>query len=415
MAKTKTATIAELIPDDQNANAGTERGSGVLEHSLRTFGAGRSVLVDKENRIIAGNKTVETAAACGMMQAVIVETRGDQIVGVKRTDIDLDSPEGRGLAIADNRAGELNLAWNQEVLAEINGEIDLTPYFFEDELDFSGTEEPVEGLTDEDDVPELGESPVSERGDIWTLGNHRVMCGDSTDAGDAALLMDGDKADMCFTDPPYGIGYNSNYASRDGSKNVHDPIEADKNTDIAEPACQAIKANIKSAAPVFVCTRWDVLREWQEAIEANGLTVKNCIVWLKSNHGMGDLLGSFGSRWEAVLFAHDGGVKLETRHDDIWDVGQIFQGGRQHHPTEKTPRVAQRAIEVTGTRGIILDLFLGSGSTLIAAEKTNRRCYGMEISPAYVDVIVKRWQDFTGKEARHEDGRTFDSINAAKY
>lgn len=133
--KATAGKIADLIPDDRNANTGTVRGSSVLEHSLRTYGAGRSILVDKNNRIIAGNKTIEAAGSIGLdEQTVVVETDGSSVVVVRRTDIDLDSPEGRGLAIADNRAGELNLEWSEDVLAELAEEIDLTPFFFDDEL-----------------------------------------------------------------------------------------------------------------------------------------------------------------------------------------------------------------------------------------------------------------------------------------
>ena len=152
MNKPRKISIAKLVPDDKNANTGTPRGQAALEHSLRTFGAGRSVLVDKDDRIIAGNKTVETAGSIGMMDAVVVETNGDQIVVVKRTDVSLDSPQGRGLAIADNRAGELNLEWNQDVLAELGDDIDLAPYFFNDDLAF-GDVEPFDEKDDSDGLP----------------------------------------------------------------------------------------------------------------------------------------------------------------------------------------------------------------------------------------------------------------------
>ena len=409
----KKVKISDLIPDNVNANRGTKRGSGMLERSLRQYGAGRSVLVDSSGRIIAGNKTVEAAGSIGLEDAVVVETDGTKVVVVKRTDITLDSPQGRGLAIADNRVGEVNLDWDLEALEKIGEELDLGEFFFADELpdlDFDGLEYEDEPTGDADAVPEVEDIPTSKRGDLWMLGDHRILCGDSTNADDVARLMNGEKANLVFTDPPYGIAYNSNRRNLDGTKNVHDPIAGDQNTDIAGLACRSISANIRRASPVFVCTRWDVIREWQDAIVSNGLKVKNCIVWLKSNHGMGDLLGSFGSRWEAILFAHDGGVKLKKRYDDIWDLGQIFTSGRRHHPTEKTTKVARRSIEVTGVCGVVLDLFLGSGSTLIAAEETGRKCYGMEISPQYVDVIVKRWQDYTGKDATHEDGRTFETV-----
>lgn len=161
MATTKKTTIDKLTPDNLNANAGTQRGQGALEHSLRTFGAGRSVLVDKDDRIIAGNKTVETAGSIGMMDAVVVETKGDQIVVVKRTDISLDSPEGRGLAIADNRAGELNLEWNQEVLAELGEGIDLSEFWYADELPTVITTPEFEFIED-DGKNQLDEKPLKK-------------------------------------------------------------------------------------------------------------------------------------------------------------------------------------------------------------------------------------------------------------
>ena len=182
-SRTKTAKLSDLVPDDKNANRGTERGSSALEHSLRNFGAGRSILVDKNDRIIAGNKTAEAAGSIGMMKAVIVETKGDQVVVVKRTDIDLDSAEGRGLAVADNRGGELNLEWHQDVLAELNGELDLTPYFFEDELDLS-----VDGEAFE--PPDVSLKPsVSHAGDVWHLGRHSLHCGDASALDDADAMV----------------------------------------------------------------------------------------------------------------------------------------------------------------------------------------------------------------------------------
>ena len=178
MATTKKTTIDKLTPDNLNANAGTQRGQGALEHSLRTFGAGRSVLVDKDDRIIAGNKTVETAGSIGMMDAVVVETKGDQIVVVKRTDISLDSAAGRGLAIADNRAGELNLEWNQEVLAELGEDIDLTPYFFDDELE-------VDGLAD------ISVEPVDDSAsfETWHCGQHTIRVSLCEGIGDARHMI----------------------------------------------------------------------------------------------------------------------------------------------------------------------------------------------------------------------------------
>tara|TARA_Y100000589_G_scaffold145265_1_gene138917 strand:- start:779 stop:2011 length:1233 start_codon:yes stop_codon:yes gene_type:complete len=406
MSKKKdVVSIADLVPDNKNANTGTERGASALEHSLRQYGAGRSVLVDRNNRIIAGNKTIETAASIGMENAVLVETTGDRVVVVRRADIDLDSPEGRGLAIADNRAGELNLAWNQEVLAELGEEIDLSPYFFEDELDFAGIEEPVEGLTDEDDVPELGESPVSERGDVWILGNHRVMCGDSTDAADVALLMDGEKADLVFTDPPYGMNLNANYSAMKGfgSGNKYSPVIGD-NDDFKPELIRVPLELFSYCREVFI---------WGADYFSELLPDRNSgswIVWDKRLDESADKM--FGSCFELCWSKSRHKRKIaRIKWAGMFGLSNDL-GGQRVHPTQKPTALIQWFLdEWAAGSGLVVDVYLGSGATLIAAEKTSRKCYGMEISPAYVDVIIKRWQDFTGKEAVHESGRTYQEMS----
>ena len=511
MSKKKdVVSIADLVPDNKNANTGTERGASALEHSLRQYGAGRSVLVDKNNRIIAGNKTIETAASIGLEDAVLVETTGDRVVVVRRADIDLDSPEGRGLAIADNRAGELNLAWNQEVLAELGEEIDLSPYFFEDELDFSGIEEPTEGLTDDDDVPEVGESPVSERGDIWILGNHRVMCGDSTDAGDVALLMDGKKAQLVHADPPYGMGKES-----EGVEN--DNLYREKLDAFQMQWWQAFRPHIEDNASAYIWGNADGLwRLWYSGglCDSERMTFRNEIVWDKRG-GMGigssqhrqfattteralffmlgeqgfnnnadnywegwepiraylkgerdamgwnnkTVAGFFGfhprmadhwfseSQWSFIkreqydrLKSEASGAAFTREYDDlkreyddlkrefystrshfdnthdnmtdVWSYPRVQGDDRHGHATPKPVEMLCRVIKSSASiDGLTVEPFLGSGSTLVAAEKTSRKCYGMEISPAYVDVIIKRWQDFTGKEAVHESGRTYQEMS----
>ncbi|BAQ84310.1 DNA methylase N-4/N-6 [uncultured Mediterranean phage uvMED] len=516
MSKKKdVVSIADLVPDDRNANTGTERGASALEHSLRQYGAGRSVLVDRNNRIIAGNKTIETAASIGLEDAVLVETTGDRVVVVRRADIDLDSPEGRGLAIADNRAGELNLAWNQEILAELGEEIDLSPYFFEDELDFSGIEEPVEGLTDEDDVPEVGESPVSERGDVWILGNHRVMCGDSTDAGDVALLMDGKKAQLVHADPPYGMGKES-----EGVEN--DNLYREKLDAFQMQWWGAFRPHIEDNASAYIWGNAEGLwRLWYSGglCDSERMTFRNEIVWdkrednptmlvsgvpLKSRRmyqpteralffmlgeqgfnnnadnywegwepiraylkgerdAMGwnnkTVAGFFGfhpsmadhwfseSQWSFIkheqynrLKSEAGGAAFKREYDDlkreyddlkrefystrshfdnthdnmtdVWSYPRVQGDDRHGHATPKPVETLCRIMKSSASAdGLTVEPFLGSGSTLIAAEKTSRKCYGMEISPAYVDVIIKRWQDFTGKVAVHENGRTYQEMS----
>lgn len=245
-----------------------------------------------------------------------------------------------------------------------------------------------DGGDDFDTTPDGGPTRC-QLGDLWVIGGvHRLLVGDCTDAANVARLMQGERADMAFIDPPYGIGYNSNYEGLDGAPNPHAALANDDtvNTDLIAllPACVG--------GPIYLCTRWDVAPQWVAALGLMGLRVKNQIVWVKSNHGMGDLKGSYGSKWEAILFAHDGSFTFPNeRPIDIWELGQIFTSGHRNHPTEKTIKVPEKAILDSTRRGsLIVDLFYGSGTTLIAAHRTGRRCYGMELAPKYCDVILRR-------------------------
>jgi hypothetical protein len=208
------AKIDQLIPDDVNFNKGTEYGQSLIEKSLRQFGAGRSILLDKNNRIIAGNKTVENAGQIGLDKVLIVETTGEEIVAVKRTDIDLDTKEGRELALADNATGAANLDWDETALSEATETwgIDSEGWGVPIEL---GEEEPDKELSED------GFNPPSEadietdikEGDIFEIRKgdicHRVMCGDSTSLIDVTKLLGGKVADIIVTDPPYNVEYAS--------------------------------------------------------------------------------------------------------------------------------------------------------------------------------------------------------------
>lgn len=394
----KTVKISELTPDNLNANKGTQRGAGMLEKSLRDYGAGRSVLVDKAGRIIAGNKTIEAAGAIGLEDAVMVETDGSQVVIVKRTDLDIDSPEGRGLAIADNRVAEVGLDWDIEALEKIGEELDLGEFWFADELpeiDFGSIDEDDEPAGDADAVPDAQEVTVSRMGDLWILGSHRVLCGDSTNDEDVARLMDGNKADMVYTDPPYGISVVQGGTVGGGKLakvGVYAPVAGDCSIDVAISAIKIIQT-LDAKTQII----------WGGNYYASELPNSPCwIVWDKENTGnFADVeLAWTNQKTAARIFKHmwNGMLKASER------------GEKRVHPTQKPVMLALWCFDNYGQPDTVLDLFLGSGSTLIACEKTRRKCYGMEISPAYVDVVIKRWQDYTGNEAKHEDGRTFAQV-----
>lgn len=412
VATTKRIKLTELTPDNLNANKGSPRASGMLERSIQSYGAGRSVLVDKAGRIIAGNKTVEASNEVGIEDAIMVETDGRQLVVVKRTDLDLDSPEGRGLAIADNRVAEVGLNWDEENLRLIGEELDLGEFFFDDELQLLNLDSPdsegeVEGLTDEDAVPEAQAEAVSATGDLWLLGDHRVLCGDSTSAEDVARLMNGERADMVFTDPPYGVSYQSNRRKRSERFDVlqNDDTLLDGWIKLAVEHCEGF---------IFSWCSWSVFSEWFEIWSAES-PVTNVVIWNKGGGGLGDLKKTFFTDYEIALVMNQGAQIPGHRHGSVWTIGK--DGASTYlHPTQKPVELAVFAMEAAGgvEAKTVLDFFLGSGSTLIAAEQTGRRCYGLELAPTYVDVIVRRWQDYTGKAATLEDGRTFDEVKAER-
>ena len=244
----------------------------------------------------------------------------------------------------------------------------------------------------------MPEDPISKVGDIWLLGEHRVMCGDSTNGGDVALLMNGEKADMVFTDPPYGIEYKSNWSKKfDVIKNDDDFLDI---RPILDEFCKPI-------CPIYIWTSHQVFHIWREMFSD---LYKSTIIWYKKFGGMGDLKAEYGHNYEMCLYLTKNRVEfVSDRPKAVWEIGGDSPTKYQH-PTQKPVELSTNALSHHNSKNI-LDLFLGSGSTLIAAEKLNRKCYGMELDPKYCDVIIKRWQEFTGKQATHEaTGALFDNV-----
>lgn len=220
-------SIKDLIPDNKNANRGTDRGRQAVRDSLENLGAGRSILIDRKGRVIAGNKTLEGAKAAGLEDVIVIQTDGSKIVAVQRTDLELDDPVARELAVADNRTAQLGLEWDPAVLTELSSDFDLLPYFDEDELKELGVEisaglgdanaaaEEEEQLADEAD--QLREKWKTAVGQIWEIpsakssGTHRLMCGSSTSPEDVALLLSDAKPKLMVSDPPYGVNYDPHW------------------------------------------------------------------------------------------------------------------------------------------------------------------------------------------------------------
>lgn len=249
----------------------------------------------------------------------------------------------------------------------------------------------VQGLIDDDHIPEVRDNAYQvKRGEVWELGNNVLMCGDSTNQDDVAKLLDGEKADMVFTDPPYGVSYQSNMRTK---TQKFDVIE---NDDVLLDIIPNI--SMFSKGFVFVWSTWKVLDKWIENTKDLGYPT-NMVVWDKGGGGLGDLKRTFSTDWEIALVWHRGANLTGKRIGSVWTYGK--DGASQYlHPTQKPVALALEAVtKCANTNAKILDLFLGSGSTLIACEKTNRKCFGMELDPHYCSVIIERWQKFTGKQA----------------
>jgi DNA modification methylase len=281
-------------------------------------------------------------------------------------------------------------------LSDLKFDLSLTG-FGDDELDALLAKAVEEGLVDEDQVPDAPEEPVSVIGDVWKLDQHRLMCGDSTSIDAVDKLMEGQKADMVFTDPPYNVAFNG----RSGKFEVimNDKLSDSEFETFIDNWLQTFETNRPNS--YYICCNWAFYGILQKRLRP-----KACIVWAKNVFGLGK---GYRHQHEFVLF--DGLIDPSiTNESDLW---QIAKDKNYKHPTQKPVELSERAIKnSTKSNNIVLDFFGGSGSTLIACEKTGRKARLMELDPKYVDVIIKRWQDYTGREAIHaETGKTFNELS----
>lgn len=379
----KTASVSSLIPYARNSRTHSDEQVGKIAASIKEFGFLNPVIIDGENGIIAGHGRILAAQKLALSTVPVIEASH------------LTDAQRRAYIIADNRLA-LDAGWDEEMLAVEFADLDALDFdlsltgFTLDEIAEITADEIEEGLTDEDSVPELADDPVTVLGDVWLLGNHRLMCGDSTSIDSAMRLLQDKPADMVNTDPPYGISYQSN------GRTKSEKFAVLKNDDVFLDIAPVIHACSKGW--VFVWTSWKVLREWLDQFDSFGYPT-NQVIWSKGGGAMGDLKGAFASDYETAPVWNRGAELTGKRIGSVWKVGK--DGAQTYvHPTQKPVALAEEAIDKTTRKGaVVLDLFGGSGSTLIACEKTGRHARLMELDEKYCDVIVKRWQEFTGREA----------------
>lgn len=393
-------SVEALIPYARNSRTHSAGQVAQIAASIREFGWTNPVLVDGENGIIAGHGRVLAARKLGLTEVPCIEIR------------DMTEAQKRAYVIADNKLAE-NAGWDKELLALELGELkadgfDLDLIGFDAE-DLGKLLEPDAkiGLTDDDDAPEVAAVAVSRPGEVWVLGSHRVMCGDSTSVADVERLMDGYKADLIVTDPPYNVAYEGGTAEKLTIQN--DSMGAEAFYQFLLAAYGAMFAVAKDGAGLYVFHADSEGVNFRKAMTDAGFKLAQCCVWVKQSL----VLGRQDYHWqhEPVLY----GWKATSAHrwysdrkqSTVWNFDRPARN--DVHPTMKPVALIEYPL-CNSSRGgdVVLDLFGGSGSTLIACEKHSRSARLMELDPKYCDVIVRRWQEFTGQQATlAENGSAF--------
>jgi len=422
--------IASLRPYARNARTHSKKQVKQIAASIERFGFTNPVLVSDDGDIIAGHGRVEAAKLLGWRTVPTLALSH------------LSEAERRAYVLADNKLA-LNAGWDKEILAiELQGLIDLdfdvalTGFSLAEVdlvLDEAGDSDPGGLDAPEDHVPAMPAMPVSRMGDIWVLGRHRLLCGDARRAEDLALLMQNERADMVFTDPPYNVKIDVNVCGLGSVKHREFAMAAgemseDQFVDFLSATLGNMGRKMRDGAIAFVCMDWRHMGELLIAGRSAFTELKNLVVWNKTNGGMGTF---YRSKHELIFVFKQGSAEHTNSfglgdtgryRTNVWDYAGIssISASRSDelamHPTVKPVALIADAIRDCSRRGeIILDAFGGSGSTLIAAEKTGRSARLIEYDPIYCDTIVRRWEQLTGKHAALAlDGAAFEDVAEAR-
>ena len=365
--------INDLKPYDRNPRKNDDAVEYVA-NSIKEFGFKVPVVIDKDNIVVAGHTRLKAAKKLGLnkIPCIIAD--------------DLNEQQIQAFRLADNKVNEV-AEWDLSLLDIELGDItdiDMSDFGFN--LDDDDEEEPE---IEEDEAPEVPEEPKAKLGDLYILGNHRLICGDSTDINVIDRLMDGAKADMVFTDPPYGYNYQSNWREKS------EKFDVLKNDDKILDFFPNLVGRVKGF--VMICTTWKVLDKWIPLFKQH-FELTNMIIWDKGGGGIGDLKHTFSTDYEVILCSNNGGEVKKKRIGSVWDIGSD-NANDYLHPTQKPVALAVNAItHTTDDKAVVIDCFGGSGSTLIACEQTGRKCYTCELDTKYVDVIVQRYINFVGSD-----------------
>jgi len=422
--------LAGLRPYAGNARTHSRKQVRQIADSIRRFGFTNPVLIGEDGEIIAGHGRVMAAKELGMAAVPTVKLAH------------LSAEERRAYVLADNKLA-LNAGWDTEILAielqaliDIDFDLSLTGFSLAEidlTLDQAREASPDAGEGEEDRIPDLPHSAVTQTGDLWQLGRHRLLCGDSRLETDVARLVGGEQVDLIFTDPPYNVPIDGHVGGLGAIKHREFAFAAGEMspaqfTEFLTTTLGNAAASAKDGAIAFVCMDWRHMRELLDAGGAVFSELKNLCVWNKSNGGMGSFYRSkhelvFVFKIGAASHTNSFGLGETGRYrTNVWDYAGITSIGAKRmeelsmHPTVKPVALIADAIRDCSRRGeSVLDVFGGSGSTLIAAELCGRNARLLECDPAYCDTIITRWQSYTGKRASlADDGRDFDAVAQAR-
>jgi DNA modification methylase len=426
-AEIKHVTIDTVIPYANNTKKHPVEQINKLASMIAEYGHDVPIVVDADNVIIKGHGRLLACQKLGMTTVPVIVRD------------DLTPTQVKAARIADNKVAESD--WDEDLLRlelteldELGFDLDLTGF---EDFDFSQFDDDdtttLDDDADLDSTPEFPTEPVTKLGDVWLCGKHRVMCGDSTSIDAVNALMADSKADMVFTDPPYNVKISGlgSANSENSIGRIHDEFKMasgemtkEEFTDFLRAVFTCLISASKDGSIHYVCMDWRHIQELTSAGEIY-TELKNLCVWNKSNGGM----GTFYRSKHELIFAYKNGTEKHTNNfmlgetgryrTNVWDYPMVTsfsseeKGNEKLHPTVKpTQLVVDAILDCSNDSEVILDLFGGSGTTMIACEKTNRVARLMELDEKYCDVIVRRWQDLTGKEAILEsNGATFNSLN----
>lgn len=374
-------SIDKITPYHKNAKKHPTKQIKQVADSISAFGFNQPIVIDKQGVIIVGHGRYEAAKLLNMTEVPILE-------------VDLTEKQASAYRLADNKLNESD--WDMElVIEELKGLED------DDLVELTGfdTDLLLEADEKDDEVPEIPKEATSKLGEIYQLGNHRIMCGDSTKIDDVEKLMDGKKADLVVTDPPYNTGMDGEGKDEKArlSHMFNDKIENWE--EFIKDFISNYILHTKGECAYYIFIDWRKVNDIRKEMELV-MDVKNVIVWDKKVHGLGS---DYKSTYELCIVGKKGKPEIHNRfgldYQDIWRL-QREMGRNKMHATVKPIELLEKPIKHASKEDdIVMDLFLGSGSTLIACEKTNRICYGMELDPKYTDVIIKRYEDYTGNKA----------------